>query len=112
MAIFFIPINLFIFLLAVLALIPIALTVLPLGILLFIFAGTLGAMITGVFGLMLLAIFIIFLRAILEVFTQAVWILFFYEIASPPEKETVPESIPETKPLPETGLSTINSEKG
>lgn len=111
MAVLFIPINLFFFLLIIFALIPIALAILPLGILLFIFAGTLGAMITVIFGLAILAVFVVFLRSILEVFTQAVWIFFFYELATPQKKEMTVESAEEIKPLPEAGLPTINSER-
>ncbi|MFA7319304.1 MAG: hypothetical protein WC022_01780 [Parcubacteria group bacterium] len=108
MAILFIPINLFFFLLVIFALIPITLVILPLGILLFLFAGTLGAMIAVIFGLAILAVFVVFLRSTLEVFTQAIWIFFFYELAAPPEKEIAAESAAEIKPLPEAGLSTIS----
>ena len=109
MAIIFIPLNILLFLIILFALVPIALAILPLGIILFIFAGPFGAGIAGVIGLSILAILFIYLRSFMEVFTQAAWIFFFHEIATPKEKEALTEPILEIKPLPNP-LPTINSE--
>lgn len=109
MAAIFIPLNILLFLIILFALVPIALAILPLGIILFIFAGPFSAGIAGVIGLSILAILFIYLRSFMEVFTQATWIFFFHEIAAPKEKETAIETVIEIKPLPNP-LPTINSE--
>ncbi len=109
MAVFFIAINIFLFILIVLTMLPLAIVFIPIGLILLLIAGHIGVLIIGAIALLIFGIIIFFLRSILEVFFQTAWILFFHEIASPEEKETVVVSVPEIEPSAKP-LPTINTE--
>lgn len=103
MMILFIPISfaasfLFIALLGIIIIIFVAL-----GFLLeFLFGGK-GAVISIAGALIVLVPSMIFIRAIYEALSQSIWVVFFHEIASPKEKDELPEKQPEEEipPIPD-----------
>ncbi len=99
MALFFLPIGIAILIMLSLLIIPIGIILLPIGLIVFLLAGKIGAVLIAGFGLLILMLILFILRSVFEVFAQAIWILFFREIAVSEEKEVVMEVVIEKVPL-------------
>jgi hypothetical protein len=100
MGVIFIPIILALAIAAIMALIPIFLVFLGIGLVLYLLLGQAGTIIAVTLGVICLFITLFFIRSIYEVFAQAVWLIFFHQIASPKTKEPVTEPEPEIKAVP------------
>ena len=97
MGLFFIPVGLALMIGMLMAIIPVALLFLVIGLVLYAAFHSLGIFLAAVPGILIIAAIILFVRAVYETFAQTAWILFFKEIATPEVKEEVKETVEEKK---------------
>ena len=95
MALFFIPINIILFVLAVIAFLIVGLIFLPIGIMLYLVLAKIGVIMAVSLGGFIFIIFLILANSVFQVFYQTVWFLFFKEIASVKMEEKVEENVVE-----------------
>lgn len=91
-----------IFGLAVLAaVIPVIIVFVIFGTIAYLLFKIIGLAIIAGLGIIILLVLMLAAKSIYETFAQAVWIFFFHEIARPKVAETISETAPEIKPVPE-----------
>lgn len=95
MALFFIPINIVLFVLAVIAFLIAGLIFLPIGIIFYLILAKIGVIIAVSLGGFIFIIFLILINSVFQVFYQTVWFLFFKGIASVKMEEKVEENVVE-----------------
>jgi len=104
MGLLFIPINIFWGIVSIMAIVPITISFLVIGLVIFFIAGKIGAIIIAAVGIASIIILLLIIRSIYEAFAQTLWVLFFREIARTNAKEAIVEPEPEfdsiAKPLP------------
>jgi len=83
------------------ALIPVVIVFALLGFIASLLFQSAGLAIIIGFGILTAIILLLAARSVYETFAQAVWIIFFQEIATPKETETVAETVSEITPVPD-----------
>jgi MFS family permease len=105
MSLFFIPISIVIFILAISALLIIGLVFLLVGAILYLMLAKTGIIIAVSLGGLFFVVLLVLLNSVYQVFSQSVWFLFFREIASLEEEEKAEEAavniVEKTIPAPE-----------
>ncbi|MFA5776924.1 MAG: hypothetical protein WC906_00545 [Parcubacteria group bacterium] len=95
MALFFIPINIALFILIVTALLSIGTVFLLVGIVLYFTLAKIGVVIAVSLGIFVFIVILFLANSIFQVFCQTTWFLFFREIATVKEEEKIKEVAPE-----------------
>jgi MFS family permease len=95
MALFFIPINIILFVMAAISFLIVGLIFLPIGIMLYLALAKIGVIVAVALGGFIFVIFLILVNSVFQVFYQTVWFLFFKEIASVKMEEKVEENVVE-----------------
>jgi hypothetical protein len=97
MSLLFIPLGIVSFFIVIAIALAVILVFGPIGLALFFAFAKIGAIIAIVAGLFVFVLAFTLFLSIFSTFSEVAWILFFYIIASPKEKEKVVETTPETK---------------
>jgi hypothetical protein len=99
MGLIFIPVGLILAIGALMAIIPVAIIFLVIGIILFLIIGKLGAIIAMIIAAVCVLPILLITRSFYEVFKQAAWIIFFESIAKTKMEEPIAEPVTEPKPI-------------
>jgi hypothetical protein len=95
MALFFIPINIALFILIITSFLAIGIIFLLVGIILYLALAKIGIIIAVSSGVLIFIVILFLANSIFQVFCQTIWFLFFKEIATVEEEERIEESAPE-----------------